>query len=102
VIFLFICYSLLLWRILVISYHGATNFEILFGLGVAIMFISHFVVHVGMNIGLMPITGLTLPFMSYGGTNMMISFAALGILMSMKRSSRSVHRDIARNEFVGI
>jgi cell division protein FtsW (lipid II flippase) len=66
------------------------------------MFMSHFFVHVGMNIGLMPITGLTLPFMSYGGTNMLVSFASLGILMSMKKYSRTANRDVSRNEFVGI
>ncbi len=102
VILLFLLYSLIIWRILVNATHGATNFEILFGLGVAIMFISHFVVHVGMNIGLMPITGLTLPFMSYGGTNLLISFASLGILMSMKKYANSVHKNISDNEFVGL
>lgn len=102
VILLFLLYSLIIWRILVNATHGATNFEILFGLGVAIMFISHFVVHVGMNIGLLPITGLTLPFMSYGGTNLLISFASLGILMSMKKYANSVHKNISNNEFVGL
>jgi rod shape determining protein RodA len=102
VMFLFLCYGVLLWRIILIAYKGATNFEVLFGLGVAIMFMSHFLIHVGMNIGLMPITGLTLPFMSYGGTNMLLSFSSLGILMSIRKYSRATHRDISRNEFIGI
>jgi rod shape determining protein RodA len=102
VVLLFVCYGVLFGRIIQVSYRGATNFEVLFGLGVAIMFMSHFFVHVGMNIGLMPITGLTLPFMSYGGTNMLLSFSSLGILISMKRYARATHRDIVRNEFVGI
>lgn len=102
VMILFASYGVFLYRIIIIARKGATNFEVLFGLGMAMMFMSHFIVHVGMNIGLMPITGLTLPFMSYGGTNMLISFAALGILMSMKRYSRTTHRDIVKNEFVGI
>lgn len=102
VIILFISYAVLIARILSISFKGATNFEVLFGFGVAMMFVSHFIVHVGMNIGLMPITGLTLPLMSYGGTNMLLSFISLGILMSMKRNSRATHRDVVNNEFVGI
>jgi rod shape determining protein RodA len=102
VVILFICYGVLFFRIINISTKGATNFETLFALGVAIMFMSHFFVHVGMNIGLMPITGLTLPFMSYGGTNMLLSFASLGILMSMKKYSRATNRDISKNEFIGI
>ena len=102
VLLLFVTYMVLIWRILANSLLGATNFESLFGIGVAVLFISHFIVHVGMNIGLMPITGLTLPFMSYGGTNLLISFVALGIIMSMKRYARTAHRDLSRNEVVGV
>jgi rod shape determining protein RodA len=102
VIILFTCFGVLFFRIISIAIKGATNFETLFSLGIAIMFMSHFFIHVGMNIGLMPITGLTLPFMSYGGTNMLVSFASLGILMSMKKYSRASHRDISKNEFIGI
>jgi len=102
VIILFICYAFLIFRIIFISYRGSSNFEVLFGLGVAIMFMSHFIVHVGMNIGVMPITGLTLPFMSYGGTNLLLSFISLGILVSMKKNSRIAHKDVINNEFVAI
>lgn len=102
VMLLFAIYMVLIWRILKNSLLGATNFESLFGIGVAVLFISHFIIHVGMNIGLMPITGLTLPFMSYGGTNLLISFISLGILMSMKRYARTAHRDLSRNEMVGV
>lgn len=86
-------YSLLIWRIIRNSMYGATNFEVLFGAGVAIWFSSHFMVHVGMNIGLMPVTGITLPFVSYGGSHLLTEFAALGILMGMRRYSRSFHRE---------
>lgn len=102
VVVLFVCFGVLFFRIISIGVKGATNFETLFALGIAIMLMSHFFIHVGMNIGLMPITGLTLPFMSYGGTNMLVSFASLGVLMSMKKYSRATHRDISKNEFVGI
>ncbi len=97
-----VLYALLIWRILRQSMYGATNFEILFGIGVAIMFISHIVVNIGMNIGLMPVTGITLPFMSYGGSHILTSFLALGILSSMNRYRRSIHRDDMNHEFLGI
>jgi rod shape determining protein RodA len=100
VIILFFLYLLLIFRILFNAVRGATNFEILFGVGLAIIFISHFFVHVGMNIGVLPITGLTLPFMSYGGTNLLISYIGLGILMSMRRYSAATHRDFYKNEVV--
>lgn len=102
VLLLFILFGILLWRIIRIAYYGATNFEILFGCGVAIMFISHFLVNVGMNLGLMPVTGITFPFMSYGGTNLLTSFVGLGILMGMRRYGRSAHKEMMKNEFLGM
>jgi rod shape determining protein RodA len=102
VIFLFILFGVLQWRIIRTAYYGATNFEILFGCGIAIMFVSHFLVNVGMNIGIMPVTGITFPFMSYGGTNLLTSFVGLGILMGMRRYRRSSHKDMMKNEFLGI
>lgn len=102
VILLFIFFGVLLWRIIYASYYGASNFEILFGCGLAIMFTSHFLVNVGMNIGIMPVTGITFPFMSYGGTNLLTSFIGLGILMGMRKYNRSAHREMMKNEFLGI
>jgi cell division protein FtsW (lipid II flippase) len=43
-----------------------------------------------MNIGLLPVTGVPLPFMSYGGSNLLTVFAGLGILMGMRRYSVNV------------
>jgi rod shape determining protein RodA len=70
-------------------------------MGIAIYFISHILVNVGMNIGIMPVTGIPLPFMSYGGSHLITEFAALGILMSMRRYGRPAHRDDMKNEFLG-
>jgi rod shape determining protein RodA len=102
VVILFFLFGVVMWRIIANAMRGATNFETLFGLGVAIMLMSHFVIHVGMNIGLLPVTGLTIPFMSYGGTHLVVTFTALGILMSMRRYARAAHRDVLQNEFLGI
>jgi rod shape determining protein RodA len=102
VLLLFILFGLVLWRVLESAVRGATNFEILFGLGLAILFMSHLAVNVGMNIGVLPVTGTTLPFMSYGGSHLMTEFIGLGILMGMRRYSRSVHKDDTKNEFLGI
>jgi len=102
VIFLFILFGILIWRIIRTAYYGATNFEILFGCGIAIMLMSHFLVNVGMNIGIMPVTGITFPFMSYGGTNLLTLFVSLGILMGMRRYRRSAHKEMMKNEFLGI
>lgn len=102
VLILFLLYGIVIWRIILNSTMGATNFEILFGLGLAIMFVAHLFVHIGMNIGIMPVTGITIPFMSYGGSHLLISFIGLGILMGMRKYKRGAHRDLMRNEFLGI
>lgn len=91
---IFFLYGVLIWRILRSALYGATNFETLFGVGVAILFMSHFAIHIGMNIGLLPVTGTTVPFMSYGGTNLLSSFAALGILMGMRKYKRDARPDV--------
>ncbi len=102
VIILFILLGLIIWRILHIALLGATNFEMLFGVGFAIYLMSHFIINIGMNIGVMPVTGITLPFMSYGGSHLITEFIGLGILMGMNKYRRVAHRDDMRNEFLGI
>lgn len=102
VIILFILIGLIIWRILHIALLGTTNFEILYGLGLAIYFMTHFIINIGMNLGIMPVTGITLPFMSYGGSHLLTEFIGIGILMGMNRYSRVAHRDDMHNEFLGI
>lgn len=102
VFILLLLYGLVMWRILVSAMHGATNFEILFGTGVAILFMSHIFINIGMNLTIMPVTGITLPFMSYGGSHLLMEFSALGILMGMRRYSRIAHPDEMKNEFLGL
>ena len=72
-------YAFLIWRILYFSSFGASNFEILFGLGIAIFLMSHIIVNIGMNLGLLPVTGIPLPFMSYGGAPLLSPFFLLFI-----------------------
>lgn len=97
-----VCYGVVIWRILAIGRLGSSNFEILYTLGVAMFFMSHIIINMGMNIGIMPVTGIALPFMSYGGSHLLTEFACLGILMSMRGYNRSMHRDETKNEFLGL
>ena len=69
-----------------------------FGLWIAIQF----TVSIGVNSGLFPTKGLTLPFMSYGGSHLLTEFLGLGILMGMRGSSRTVHKSITENEMIGM
>lgn len=86
-------FAVLMLRSLAIASHGSDNFATLFTLGVGIMFLAHFVVHVGMNVGLLPVTGTTIPFMSYGGSHLITEFAALGIMMGLRHRSRAVRAE---------
>lgn len=100
-IILFAVYGLLIGRILWIGIKGDSNFEILFAGGVAIYFITHTLIHTGINIGILPVTGTTIPFMSYGGSHLLAEMAALGILFGMNRYSRTVHHGAMSHEFSG-
>ena len=85
VLLLFSLFALVVWRLLVHAVDAATNFERLFAAGVCILFIAHFFVHIGTNIGLMPVTGTTIPFLSYGGSHLFTEFIAVGMVMAMAR-----------------
>ncbi len=62
----------------------------LIAVGVTTMYLAHFLENIGMNIGLMPITGIPLPFISYGGSSMVTNFIGLGLLLnvSAKRTKK--------------
>lgn len=102
VLLLFAAFGIVIWRILYVSMYGATNFEMLFGIGIAVLFMSQFLVHVGVNLGLLPVTGTTFPFMSYGGSHLVVEFAALGMLMGMRSYARPVHKQDTQKEFLGL
>ncbi len=102
VVILFGLYGVVFWRIIDIAKKGATNFETLYGLGLGAFILSHFVVNVGMNIGLMPITGITMPFMSYGGSHLLAEFLGIGILMGQGVYARSVQKKETKNEIIGV
>lgn len=95
------CFIFLLWRLKVHAMRGASNFETLFCSGYLLLIFGHVVVNIGMNIGIMPVTGIPLPFMSYGGSHLLGEFIGLGIVLSMTRYERAIHRADIDKEFVG-
>ncbi len=102
VLLLFGLFVVLIFRILAIAAHGSDNFDTLVAVGIAVYFVSQFIVHVGMNMGLLPITGTTLPFMSYGGSHLVVEYLALGILMGLRRHARPRLHVRERSEFAAI
>ena len=81
---LFFLFSILIWRISKIVLSAQTNFPRLFASGFVILLISQIFIHIGMNIGILPIIGISLPLISYGGSSLIATFIELGILQSIK------------------
>ena len=78
-------YTIIGWRLLYHATRGRTNFETLFAIGVCIFIFSHIVLHIGVNTGIFPVTGITLPFMSYGGSHLIAETLAIAMVLGMTR-----------------
>ena len=76
-------FALLIWRTLRLLTMAKNLFGTLIAAGVLAMLLYQLLVNVGMTIGIMPITGITLPLMSYGGSSYLTTFIALGLLQSI-------------------
>jgi rod shape determining protein RodA len=76
-------FFVLILRILKIARLAQDNYGTLLCFGIATYFIFEVLINVGMTIGLMPVTGIPLPFVSYGGTSLWVSFIAIGICQSI-------------------
>jgi rod shape determining protein RodA len=101
VVLLLLLYGLLLARLIDLARRAATNFDAFFTVGVAVLFMAHLFIHAGISLGLLPVTGTTIPFMSSGGSHLVMEFAALGIVSSLAKHGRSVARQSAGAEYVG-
>jgi rod shape determining protein RodA len=101
VLLLLALYGLLFKRLIDIASASATNFDTFFTLGVLILLAAHVVIHVGINVGLLPVTGTTIPFMSSGGSHVVLEFGALGIVTSLARQNRAPREAARANEFLG-
>lgn len=78
-----IIYGYMIVRIISIAGTAKDNFGMLVSVGVASMFLFQATVNIGMNLGLLPVTGIPLPFLSNGGTSLIVSFFSLGIVQSI-------------------
>ncbi|MBI3984202.1 rod shape-determining protein RodA [Candidatus Microgenomates bacterium] len=80
-----ILFGLLIWRVLAIAWHSGELFGLLLGMGIAGFLLIHVVVNIGMNLGVLPVTGIPLPLLSYGGTNLIITLMSVGVMLSIYR-----------------
>lgn len=91
---LILIFALIVWRTLRIARRAATPFDQLVAGGLAAMLAFQIFLNIGMNLTIMPIAGIPLPFMSFGGSHTLTNFIAIGMLMRIHRRSAK----LARNE----
>lgn len=88
-ILLIFLFFVLTWRILHIATVSRDRFGVLLAVGVGTMFLFHVFVNIGMTMGIMPVTGIPLPFVSYGRSSLVVSIISLGLLQSVAIRSRA-------------
>lgn len=81
-------FALLIWRILVIGWGARDSLGAMVGVGLASMLLFQIMVNVGMVLGIMPVIGIPLPFITYGGSSMISLLFGMGILQSVRMHSR--------------
>lgn len=81
-------FAWLLWRGVKIAGEATNKFHSLVAAGCTIIIFYHCVINMGMAMGIMPVTGIPLPFLSYGGTSLLINFILIGILLNINKRNR--------------
>ena len=75
--------GLMVWRVWRNAQLAGDTLRTLICVGIMSMMLFHIFENIGMTLGIMPVTGIPLPFVSYGGSSMMTSFAAVGLVQSV-------------------
>lgn len=101
-ILLLLFYGIILYKLASFALLANSTFETLFTYGVAIWILTHIAINIGMNIGIMPVTGIPLPLMSYGGSHLLSEGIALGICLGMRKYGGEGHKHQIKNEFLGL
>lgn len=85
-------YIAIIWRIILISLRATDTFGTLVGIGIAVMLAVQSLINMGGVTKAIPLTGVTLPFISYGGSSLLVTLASMGIMLSISRESNRVGR----------
>lgn len=80
-------YLVLFLRCVVLIRRASDDFAVYLALGISLLFFSQVVINIGMNLGLLPVTGIGLPFLSYGGSYLVMTFALVGVAQAVARAS---------------
>ncbi len=98
-VFVLLLYTVLFYRIKIIAEFAEDNFSYLLASGILIMFSLQIFINIGMNVGIVPVAGIPLPFLSYGGSSLVTSFISLGILMNIYRRRKSILKSQAIHSY---
>lgn len=79
-----ILFGVVLFQAFLIALRAQDRFGQALAVGIGTLFFVHVVINIGMNLGIMPVTGIPLPLISYGGSNLIVSLMALGLLQSVR------------------
>ncbi len=82
-VFIILIFAILVWRAFYIASNSRDFYGSILASGIGIMFLFHFFVNVAMTLGIAPVVGIPLPFISFGGTSLIISMSCIGILQSI-------------------
>ncbi len=83
-------YYLLFRRLLRIMKYARDDLAMYITGGVLFLFLAQVIINIGMNIGLLPVTGIPLPFLTYGGSSLLVTCIALGIVQNVARQSKAL------------
>lgn len=97
IILVVIAYSIIAYRGFMIANYAEDRFTMLIATGITMWLTMQAFINIGVNIGMLPVTGITLPFISYGGTSMVATLAGVGVLLQISKSTtpyyaHSIHR----------
>lgn len=82
-------FSIFIWRIIKVADSAPDRFSSLLVSGLVAQFLFQMLINTGMNLGIMPVTGVTFPFLSYGGSSLIGSLIGIGLIISVSRQTRA-------------
>lgn len=96
IVFIIIAYFLIAKRGFYVANHAQNDFEMLLATGITVWITMQAFINIAVNTALMPVTGITLPFISYGGSSLVASLIAIGILLNISTDKTYYARDVHR------
>ncbi|WEV40610.1 FtsW/RodA/SpoVE family cell cycle protein [Lactobacillus sp. ESL0684] len=89
----------LIWQIMEVGLHASSQFNALVCFGVATIIFTQALFNIGAVLGLLPITGVTLPFISYGGSSLIVLSMAIGLVLNIAANERVKQEEVKANEY---